>query len=187
MHGKACTLSCLALECLSDVLQLPRAPEAIAAEQEAQQAKRDQQLREEYSRDIRAVTELRRYLRKVVATMIAKSKYTDFLYPMDPEEDPEAYSKVQLVVMAANGRRSGKQPCKPASAKTAAFTSQRPVWGNFDLLWIPARWNPSFDTMSAVCLATLHVWLLRFQPPCKMLHWLLLKHCLPILGKLNKT
>ena len=76
------------------MLQLPRAPEAAAAEEEAQQAKRDQQLREEYSRDIRAVTELRRYLRKIVATMIAKSKYTDFLYPMDPEEDPEAYSKV---------------------------------------------------------------------------------------------
>ena len=76
------------------MLQLPRAPEAIAAEEEAQQAKRDQQLREEYSHDIRAVTELRRYLRKVVATMIAKSKYTDFLYPMDPDEDPEAYNKV---------------------------------------------------------------------------------------------
>lgn len=76
------------------MLQLPRAPEAIAAEEEAQQAKRDQQLREEYSRDIRAVTELRRYLRKIVATMIAKSKYTDFLYPMEPDEDPEAYSKV---------------------------------------------------------------------------------------------
>ena len=77
------------------VLQLPRAPEAIAAEEEAQQAKRDQQLREEYSRDIRAITELRRHLRKIVATMIAKSKYTDFLYPMDPDEDPEAYSKVR--------------------------------------------------------------------------------------------
>lgn len=76
------------------MLQLPRAPEAIAAEEEAQQAKRDQQLREEYNRDIRAITELRRYLRKIVATMIAKSKYTDFLYPMDPDEDPEAYSKV---------------------------------------------------------------------------------------------
>lgn len=78
------------------MLQLPRAPDAIAAEEEAQQAKRDQQAREEYSRDIRAVTELRRYLRKIVATMIAKSKYTDFLYPMDPDEDPEAYSKVRI-------------------------------------------------------------------------------------------
>lgn len=75
-------------------VQLPRAPEAVAAEEEAQQAKREQHLREEYSRDVRAVTELRRYLRKVVASLIAKSKYTDFLYPMSPEDNPEAYYKV---------------------------------------------------------------------------------------------
>ena len=52
-------------------------------------------MREEYSRDVRAVTELRRYLRKIVASLIAKSKYTDFLYPMSPEDNPEAYYKVQ--------------------------------------------------------------------------------------------
>lgn len=75
--------------------QLPRAPEAVAAEEEAQQAKREQHVREEYSRDVRAVTELRRYLRKIVASLIAKSKYTDFLYPMSPEDNPEAYYKVQ--------------------------------------------------------------------------------------------
>ena len=75
-------------------VQLPRAPEALAAENEAQQAKREQQLREEYSRDVRAVTELRRHLRKIVASLIAKSKYTDFLYPMSPEDNPEAYYKV---------------------------------------------------------------------------------------------
>ncbi|KAL0036308.1 hypothetical protein WJX77_001773 [Trebouxia sp. C0004] len=75
--------------------QLPRAPEAIAAEEEAQQAKREQHMREEYSRDVRAVTELRRYLRKIVASLIAKSKYTDFLYPMSLEDNPEAYYKVQ--------------------------------------------------------------------------------------------
>ncbi|KAL0052590.1 hypothetical protein WJX82_004414 [Trebouxia sp. C0006] len=75
--------------------QLPRAPEAVAAEEEAQQAKHEQHLREEYSRDVCAVTELRRYLRKIVASLIAKSKYTDFLYPMSPEDNPEAYYKVQ--------------------------------------------------------------------------------------------
>ncbi|KAA6420881.1 MAG: ATPase family AAA domain-containing protein [Trebouxia sp. A1-2] len=75
--------------------QLPRAPEAVAAEEEAQQAKREQHVREEYSRDVRAVTELRRYLRKIVASLIAKSKYTDFLYPMSLEDNPEAYYKVQ--------------------------------------------------------------------------------------------
>ena len=75
-------------------MQLPRAPEAVAAEDEAQQAKREQHMREEYSRDVRAVTELRRYLRKIVASLIAKSKYTDFLYPMSPEDNPEAYYKV---------------------------------------------------------------------------------------------
>jgi len=79
---------------LPSCVQLPRAPEAVAAEEEAQQAKREQHLREEYSRDVRAVTELRRYLRKIVASLIAKSKYTDFLYPMSPEENPEAYYKV---------------------------------------------------------------------------------------------
>ena len=82
---------------MKGVLQLPRAPEAIAAAEEAQQAKREQQLRADYTRDLHAITELRRYLRKIVATMIAKSKYTDFLYPMDPDEDPEAYGKVLLL------------------------------------------------------------------------------------------
>ena len=76
-------------------MQLPRAPEAVAAEEEAQQAKHEQHVREEYSRDVRAVTELRRYLRKIVASLIAKSKYTDFLYPMSPEDNPEACYKVQ--------------------------------------------------------------------------------------------
>ncbi len=75
-------------------MQLPRAPEAVAAEEEAQQAKLEQQQREEYSRDVRAVTELRRYLRKIVASLIAKTKYTDFLYPMSPEDNPEAYYRV---------------------------------------------------------------------------------------------
>ena len=75
-------------------VQLPRAPEAVAAENEAQQAKHEQQLREEYSRDVRAVTELRRHLRKIVASLIAKSKYTDFLYPMSPDDNPEAFYKV---------------------------------------------------------------------------------------------
>ena len=76
------------------MLQLPRAPEAVAAEEEAQHAKREQQQREEYNRDLCTVTELRRCLRKIVANCIAKSKYTDFLYPMSPDDNPEAYYKV---------------------------------------------------------------------------------------------
>lgn len=66
----------------------------MAAQEEAELAKHDQQQREEYSRDVRAVTELRRYLRKIVASLIAKSTYTDFLYPMSPEDNPEAYYRV---------------------------------------------------------------------------------------------
>ena len=34
------------------MLQLPHAPEAVAAEEEAQHAKREQQQREEYNRDL---------------------------------------------------------------------------------------------------------------------------------------
>ena len=75
---------------------MPRAPEALAAEEEAQQAKREQQQREEYNRDVCTVTELRRCLRKIVASAIAKSKYTDFLYPMSPDDDPEAFYRVHI-------------------------------------------------------------------------------------------
>lgn len=76
------------------MLQLPRAPEAVAAEEEAQQAKRAQQQRQQYSADVQAVTDLRRHLRKIVASLIAKSKYADFLYPMMPGDAPEAFFKV---------------------------------------------------------------------------------------------
>ena len=77
-------------------MQLPRAPEAVRAEAEAEEAKRTQQQQDEYHRDVQAVTELRRHLRKIVANLIAKSKYADFLYPITPDSNPEAYYKVSL-------------------------------------------------------------------------------------------
>lgn len=123
-------------------MQLPRAPEAVAAEEEAQQAKREQHVREEYSRDVRAVTELRRYLRKIVASLIAKSKYTDFLYPMSPEDNPEAYYKVQeptcmvqhhnislQCAKLCNVQKQVKHACKcdSHSASYVAATGSQPV------------------------------------------------------------
>lgn len=77
-------------------MQLPRAPEAVLAEAEVEEAKRTRQQQDEYHRDVQAVTELRRHLRKIVASLIAKSKYADFLYPITPDSNPEAYYKVSL-------------------------------------------------------------------------------------------
>lgn len=87
-------------------MQLPCAPEAIAAEEAAQQAKRAQQEREVYNRDVQAVTELRRCMRKIVASLIAKSKYADFLYPITPGSDPEAYYKVSIPCRSSFGHMS---------------------------------------------------------------------------------
>ena len=88
-------------------MQLPRAPEAVLAEEEAEQAKHAQQQQEEYNRDVQAVTELRRHLRKIVASMVAKSKYADFLYPITPGSNAEAYYKVShqssSTVLLCNG------------------------------------------------------------------------------------
>lgn len=77
-------------------MQLPRAPEAVVAEEEAEQAKRAQQQQAEYNRDVQAVTKLRRHMRKIVASLIAKSKFADFLYPISPGNNPEAYYKVSF-------------------------------------------------------------------------------------------
>ena len=78
----------------SRMMQLPRAPEAVLAEEQAEQANHAQLQREVYNREVQAVTELRRHLRKIVANMVAKSKYADFLYPITPGSNAEAYYKV---------------------------------------------------------------------------------------------
>ena len=74
--------------------QLKEAPEALAAAEAAAAAKVTAAARQAYESDQNTLRALRCALRSVVAAALGDRRWQHFSKPMDPEEDPEGFSRV---------------------------------------------------------------------------------------------
>lgn len=79
-------------------MQLPRAPEALAAQAAAEQARAEAAARAAYEADVAAVRQLRMTLREVATKLLCDRRWRSLAAPVFPEEDPEYWERVGLTV-----------------------------------------------------------------------------------------
>ncbi|KAK9811900.1 hypothetical protein WJX72_012131 [[Myrmecia] bisecta] len=73
---------------------LPKAPEAIAAQQEAEAAAVEAKARAQHDEDQAVLRTLRMALRDVATRMLCDRRWRSFAEPVSPDEDPEYWEKV---------------------------------------------------------------------------------------------
>jgi hypothetical protein len=76
-------------------VQLPRAPEAIAAEEEAARLKAEAEARARYEADAAALRQLRMALREAATKLLGDRRWRSLAMPVSPEEDPEYWERVR--------------------------------------------------------------------------------------------
>lgn len=75
-------------------MQLPRAPEAIRAEEEAAAARQEAAQRVAYEEDSGALRSFRMALRGIVTACLVDRRFRDFVQAPLPEEDPDYWQQV---------------------------------------------------------------------------------------------
>ena len=79
---------------MSFVVQLPRAPEAMAAQAAAEAARAEAAACASYEADVAAVRQLRMTLREIAMKLLCDRRWRVLAAPVSPEEDPNYWERV---------------------------------------------------------------------------------------------
>lgn len=74
--------------------QLPRAPEALAAQEAAERERAEAAARAAYEADVAAVRQLRMTLRDVATKLLCDRRWRALAAPVSPEDDPTYWQRV---------------------------------------------------------------------------------------------
>lgn len=76
-------------------VQLPKAPEAVAAEEEAARLRAEAEARAKYDADVAAIRQLRMALREVATKLLNDRRWRSLAMPVSPEDCPEYWERVR--------------------------------------------------------------------------------------------